>query len=214
MNSETRLANLIGNAFWLHWINLGLLGGTIAIGLLAGLVLMPVFFVIGLGLYQFYYLTFERRGTDQGLLMTPVIEGGDIIESLGDRVLGRIVARDVNRPGSDEEIAIVAGTMLDELWIKRLEEMGIDEIQVRSPITCETRHGICSTCYGRDLARGHIVNIGGAVGVILGNIARNACVYFIKYYTFCFVFQCFCFNYISLPFLKINNCRIITFTNY
>jgi DNA-directed RNA polymerase subunit beta' len=105
-------------------------------------------------------------GTDQGLLMTPVIEGGDIIESLGDRVLGRIVARDVNRPGSDEEIAIVAGTMLDELWIKRLEEMGIDEIFVRSPITCETRHGICSACYGRDLARGHRVNMGEAIGVV------------------------------------------------
>ncbi|MCB1732848.1 MAG: DNA-directed RNA polymerase subunit beta', partial [Halieaceae bacterium] len=105
-------------------------------------------------------------GTDQGLLMTPVIEGGDIIESLGDRVLGRIVARDVNRPGSDEEIAIVAGTMLDELWIKRLEEMGIDEISVRSPITCETRHGICSACYGRDLARGHRVNMGEAIGVV------------------------------------------------
>ena len=105
-------------------------------------------------------------GTDQGLLMTPVIEGGDIIESLGDRVLGRIVARDVNRPGSDEEIAIVAGTMLDELWIKRLEEMGIDEIEVRSPITCETRHGICAACYGRDLARGHRINMGEAVGVV------------------------------------------------
>jgi DNA-directed RNA polymerase subunit beta' len=105
-------------------------------------------------------------GTDQGLLMTPVIDGGDIIESLGDRVLGRIVARDVIRPGSEDEIAITAGIMLDELWIKRLEEMGIDEIEVRSPITCETRYGICSTCYGRDLARGHQVNMGEAIGVV------------------------------------------------
>ncbi len=105
-------------------------------------------------------------GTDQGLLMAPVIDGGDIIETLGDRVLGRIVARDVIRPGSDEEIALTAGTMLDELWIKRLEEMGIDEIVVRSPITCETRHGICFTCYGRDLARGHRVNMGEAIGVV------------------------------------------------
>jgi len=105
-------------------------------------------------------------GTDQGLLMTPVIDGGDIIESLGDRVLGRMVARDVLKPGSTEEIAITAGTMLDELWIKRLEEMGIDEIEVRSPITCETRHGICSSCYGRDLARGHLVNVGEAIGVV------------------------------------------------
>ena len=105
-------------------------------------------------------------GTDQGLLMTPVIDGGDIIESLGDRVLGRIVARDVIRPGTEDEIAITAGTMLDELWIKRIEEMGIDEVEVRSPITCETRHGICSACYGRDLARGHRVNMGEAVGVV------------------------------------------------
>ena len=105
-------------------------------------------------------------GTDKGLLMTPVIDGGDIIESLGDRVLGRIVARDVFKPGGEDEIAIAAGTMLDELWIRRLEDMGIDEIEVRSPITCDTRHGICSACYGRDLARGHRVNMGEAIGVV------------------------------------------------
>ena len=105
-------------------------------------------------------------GTDEGLLMTPVIDGGDIIESLGDRVLGRIVAKDVVKPGTEDEIAIPAGTMLDERWIRRLEEMAIDEIEVRSPITCDTRHGICSTCYGRDLARGHQVNIGEAIGVV------------------------------------------------
>ena len=104
-------------------------------------------------------------GTDEGLLMTPVIEGGDIIETLGDRVLGRIVARDVFI-GDTEELAVAAGVMLDEKWITQLEEMGIDEITVRSPITCETRHGVCSTCYGRDLARGHRVNPGEAVGVI------------------------------------------------
>jgi DNA-directed RNA polymerase subunit beta' len=111
-------------------------------------------------------VTEDDCGTDHGLLMTPVIEGGDIIESLGDRVLGRIVARDVIRPGSDDEIAVTAGTMLDERWIERLEELSIDEVEVRSPITCETRHGICSVCYGRDLARGHRVNMGEAVGVV------------------------------------------------
>ncbi|CAA0122248.1 DNA-directed RNA polymerase subunit beta' [Halioglobus japonicus] len=111
-------------------------------------------------------VTEEDCGTDYGLLMTPVIDGGDIIESLGDRVLGRLVIKDVLKPGSDDEIAITAGTMLDELWIKRLEEMGIDEIEVRSPITCETRHGICSACYGRDLARGHRINMGESVGVV------------------------------------------------
>jgi DNA-directed RNA polymerase subunit beta' len=111
-------------------------------------------------------VTEEDCGTDYGLLMTPVIDGGDIIESLGDRVLGRLVIKDVIKLGTEDEIAITAGTMLDELWIKRLEEMGIDEIEVRSPITCETRHGICSACYGRDLARGHRINMGEAVGVV------------------------------------------------
>ena len=97
-------------------------------------------------------------GTDAGLLMTPVIDGGDIIETLSDRVLGRIVARDVVKPGSDE-VLLEAGTMVDEVWSERLEELGIDEVQVRSPITCKTRYGICSTCYGRDLGRGHQVNV-------------------------------------------------------
>ena len=104
-------------------------------------------------------------GTTNGLLMTPVIEGGDIIESLGDRILGRVVAQDVLKPGSDE-IAVAAGTMIDEQWVKRIEKMGIDEVTVRSPITCEVTHGICSACYGRDLARGHKVNSGESVGVI------------------------------------------------
>jgi DNA-directed RNA polymerase subunit beta' len=97
--------------------------------------------------------------------MTPVIEGGDVIESLGDRILGRVMARDVMRPGSDE-IFISAGTIIDEAWITRIEAMGIDEILVRSPITCDARTGICSMCYGRDLARGHRVGEGEAVGVI------------------------------------------------
>ena len=111
-------------------------------------------------------VTEEDCGADDGLLMTPVIEGGDIIETLGDRVLGRIVAKDTLRPGSDDEIAVTAGTMLDERWVERLEEMGIDEIEARSPITCKTRYGICSMCYGRDLARGHKINMGEAVGVV------------------------------------------------
>jgi DNA-directed RNA polymerase subunit beta' len=104
-------------------------------------------------------------GTDQGLSMSPVIEGGDVIESLGDRILGRVVARDVMRPGSDE-ILVPAGTMIDEKWVERVEGMGIDEVCVRSAITCEVRYGICAQCYGRDLARGHRVNVGEAIGVI------------------------------------------------
>ena len=110
-------------------------------------------------------VTEEDCGTDEGLLMTPVIDGGDIIESLAERVLGRIIARDVVKPGTDE-VLLEAGTMVDEVWTRRLEEMGIDEIEVRSPITCKTRYGICSSCYGRDLGRGHQVNMGEAIGVV------------------------------------------------
>ena len=110
-------------------------------------------------------VTVQDCGTDEGLLMTPVIDGGDIIESLADRVLGRIVAKDVLRPGSDE-VVLEAGTMVDEVWSKRLEEIGIDEVEVRSSITCKTRYGICSSCYGRDLGRGYQVSLGEAVGVI------------------------------------------------
>ncbi len=104
-------------------------------------------------------------GTTDGLVMSPVIEGGDIIETLGDRILGRIVACDVRYPGS-EDIAVPVGTMIDEHWVKRIESAGIDEVKVRSPITCEVRYGICAACYGRDLARGHRVNQGESVGVI------------------------------------------------
>lgn len=110
-------------------------------------------------------ITTQDCGTDNGLSMAPVIEGGDVIESLGDRILGRVVARDVTRPDSDE-ILVPAGTIIDEAWVERIEQMGIDEVLVRSAITCETRYGICAQCYGRDLARGHRVNIGEAVGVI------------------------------------------------
>ena len=104
-------------------------------------------------------------GTESGLLMTPVIEGGDIIETLGDRILGRVVAVDVLKPGTDE-VAIPAQTMIDEKWVAEIEKLAIDEMLVRSPISCETRYGICSNCYGRDLARGHLINSGEAVGVI------------------------------------------------
>ncbi|MBK8959062.1 MAG: DNA-directed RNA polymerase subunit beta' [Proteobacteria bacterium] len=104
-------------------------------------------------------------GTTEGLVMNPIIEGGDVIQALGDRILGRVVAQDVCRPGETEVIA-KAGTMIDEKWVEYLDEHGVDEVLVRSPITCETRYGICASCYGRDLARGHRVNVGEAVGVI------------------------------------------------
>ena len=104
-------------------------------------------------------------GTERGLLMKPIIEGGDVVEPLRERVLGRTVARDVLRPGGDE-VLVAAGELLDEGQVDLLDENGVDEVYVRSAITCETRQGICAKCYGRDLARGHLVNIGEAVGVI------------------------------------------------
>jgi DNA-directed RNA polymerase subunit beta' len=104
-------------------------------------------------------------GTEQGLTMTPLIEGGDIVEPLHERVLGRVLLEDVLVPGSNK-VAITAGTLLDETLVAELERLGVDRVRVRSVITCETRYGICSKCYGRDLARGHLVNIGEAVGVI------------------------------------------------
>ncbi|MSR15913.1 MAG: DNA-directed RNA polymerase subunit beta' [Gammaproteobacteria bacterium] len=104
-------------------------------------------------------------GTEAGIAMAPMIEGGDVVEALRDRVLGRVVAVNVCRAGTTEVVA-PAGTLLDEKWVQILDDHAIDEVQVRSPITCETRYGVCSNCYGRDLARGHLVNVGEAVGVI------------------------------------------------
>jgi DNA-directed RNA polymerase subunit beta' len=104
-------------------------------------------------------------GTEEGIIMKPIIEGGDVVEPLGERVLGRVTALDVVKPGTEETL-IPAGTLLDETMVERLEKAGVDEITVRSVISCETRYGVCSMCYGRDLARGHLVNHGEAVGVI------------------------------------------------
>ncbi|MEQ8938517.1 MAG: DNA-directed RNA polymerase subunit beta', partial [Gammaproteobacteria bacterium] len=103
-------------------------------------------------------------GTDQGLEMTPIIDGGDVIEPLRERVLGRVLATDATKMNG--EVAVEAGTLLDEHYVEVLDEVGIDQVYVRSAITCETRYGICRKCYGRDLGRGHLVNIGEAVGVI------------------------------------------------
>ena len=104
-------------------------------------------------------------GTENGLTMTAVIEGGDVVEGLGNRVLGRVIAVDVFNAAGDE-VLIPKGTMIDEQWITKIDAMTIDEIKVRSTITCDTRYGVCANCYGRDLGRGHLVNIGEAIGVI------------------------------------------------
>jgi DNA-directed RNA polymerase subunit beta' len=102
--------------------------------------------------------------TEKGMLVQSIIEGGDVVMPLSELVLGRVVARDV--VNTDDEVLIPRGTLLDEQWVEQLDELGVDEIFVRSVITCENTQGVCSMCYGRDLARGHLVNHGEAVGVI------------------------------------------------
>jgi DNA-directed RNA polymerase subunit beta' len=104
-------------------------------------------------------------GTINGLSITPIVEGGDVVEGLGERVLGRVVSEDVS-VASSGEVLVKAGALIDEKLVKLLEKMGVDQVMVRSPITCETRYGVCAQCYGRDLGRGHRINIGEAVGVI------------------------------------------------
>jgi len=110
-------------------------------------------------------ITDEDCGTTAGLFTTAIIEGGDVVEALADRVLGRTVAEDVYA-ADGKEILVARGTLIDEAWVEKLDELGVDEMIVRSAITCETAHGVCRACYGRDLARGHLVNVGEAVGVI------------------------------------------------
>ena len=104
-------------------------------------------------------------GSDQGIIMKPLIEGGDVVEGLRERVLGRVVIGDVVSPTTGE-VLVADGTMLDEQLCDALEQNSIDEVHVRSVITCKTDFGVCAKCYGRDLARGHLINAGEAVGVI------------------------------------------------
>lgn len=110
-------------------------------------------------------ITEDDCGTDLGILMQPLIEGGDIVEPLHERVLGRVVAKDVYIPNHSDPI-VTAGTLLDEELVEKLEKYSVDQVLVRSPIECKTRFGLCAKCYGRDLARGHLVNTGEAVGII------------------------------------------------
>jgi DNA-directed RNA polymerase subunit beta' len=104
-------------------------------------------------------------GTDNGIAMRALVEGGEVIESLRDRVLGRVTAIDVLHPES-QVVVLPAGKMLDEDTLDMLEAAGVDEVKVRTPLTCATRFGLCAKCYGRDLGRGGLVNTGEAVGVI------------------------------------------------
>ncbi|MHB1112872.1 MAG: DNA-directed RNA polymerase subunit beta', partial [Acidovorax defluvii] len=110
-------------------------------------------------------VTEEDCGTANGSLMRAIVEGGEVIESLRDRILGRTAAEDVLHP-ENRSVLVQAGVMLDEEIIEGLEIAGVDEVKVRTALTCETRYGLCAKCYGRDLGRGGLINLGEAVGVI------------------------------------------------
>ncbi len=110
-------------------------------------------------------VTEEDCNTSNGSLMRAIVEGGEVIESLRDRILGRTAAEDVLHPET-RAVLVEAGVMLEEDLIEELEAAGVDEVKVRTALTCETRYGLCAKCYGRDLGRGGLINLGEAVGVI------------------------------------------------
>jgi DNA-directed RNA polymerase subunit beta' len=104
-------------------------------------------------------------GTKNGLVVKALVEGGEVVEALRERILGRVAASDIINPETQETV-FEAGTLLVEDVVDTIESLGIDEVKVRTPLTCETRYGLCAKCYGRDLGRGYLVNAGEAVGVI------------------------------------------------
>jgi DNA-directed RNA polymerase subunit beta' len=110
-------------------------------------------------------VTEDDCGTQNGAVMRALVEGGEVVEPLRERILGRVTAAEVLHPES-QEVLLDAGTLLDEDEVDTIEMLGIDEVKVRTPLTCDTRWGLCSYCYGRDLGRGSLVNVGEAVGVI------------------------------------------------
>ncbi|WP_424895118.1 DNA-directed RNA polymerase subunit beta' [Tepidimonas sp. HKU79] len=110
-------------------------------------------------------VTEEDCGTTNGTLMRAIVEGGEVIESLRERILGRTTAEDIVDPET-QRVLVAAGQMLDEDAVDLIEQAGIDEVRVRTVLTCDTRYGVCAKCYGRDLGRGGLVNVGEAIGVI------------------------------------------------
>ncbi|MFZ3175255.1 MAG: DNA-directed RNA polymerase subunit beta', partial [Thiobacillus sp.] len=104
-------------------------------------------------------------GTKNGLAVKALVEGGEVVEALRERILGRVAASDIIHPDTQETV-FEAGTLLVEDVVDTIESLGLDEVKVRTPLTCETRYGLCVKCYGRDLGRGYLVNVGEAVGVI------------------------------------------------
>ncbi len=111
-------------------------------------------------------VTEQDCGTSEGITKSALVEGGEVVVRLRDRILGRVVIGDIRDPSDENTVLIENGTLLDEHTVTLLEERNIDMVLVRSPVTCQTRYGVCALCYGRDLGRGHLVNIGEAVGVI------------------------------------------------
>src|SRR5512146_1106095 len=110
-------------------------------------------------------VTEDDCGTTNGVAMKALVEGGEVIEALRERILGRVAAADIVNPET-QATQFEAGTLLGEDEVEKIELLGIDEVKVRTPLTCDTRYGLCAACYGRDLGRGHLVNVGEAVGVI------------------------------------------------
>jgi DNA-directed RNA polymerase subunit beta' len=110
-------------------------------------------------------ITEEDCGTRNGYTVRALVEGGEVIETLRERILGRVTADDLVDPESQETV-IFAGTLLNEDVVELIDKLGIDEVKVRTPLTCDTRYGLCAKCYGRDLGRGYLVNVGESVGVI------------------------------------------------
>ena len=111
-------------------------------------------------------VTEDDCGTTQGVTKSALVEGGEIVIALRDRILGRTVIGDIRDPSDDKKVLLPDGTLIDEKLVALLEERHIDQILVRSAVTCNTRYGVCRKCYGRDLGRGHLANMGEAVGVI------------------------------------------------
>ena len=104
-------------------------------------------------------------GTSNGVAMKALIEGGEVVESLRERILGRVCTTEIVNP-ENGQVMYPANTLLDEDSVDSIESVGLDEVKVRTPLTCDTRYGLCANCYGRDLGRGSLVNVGEAVGVI------------------------------------------------
>ncbi|KAA0887942.1 DNA-directed RNA polymerase subunit beta' [Oryzomonas rubra] len=110
-------------------------------------------------------ITEDDCGTLDGLIVSSLTEGGEVIEHIGDRILGRVALDDILDPVTGD-VLVEANQEIDESLVNRIEDAGLEKVKIRSVLTCQSRRGICAKCYGRDLARGHIVNMGEAVGVI------------------------------------------------